>query len=159
MDFGVKRVPHLSDISGEFDSRASGSYLDLLETPTRQPVADRLDVRIGRPELPAKLVRREPFMEIGRVLAELFIHQFAESGLLFGAALQDKHHPLHWSGVAYESLIELRTGERMDVAVEPDELRFVNGLGDPRGDGCGLCGRGACGGGLGLRGGAKGRER
>ena len=98
-------------------------------------------------------------MKIGRVLAELFVHQFAERSLLFGAALQDQHHPLHRSGIAYESLIELRTDEGVDVALEAEELRFINGLGDTGGDGCGLGGRRASGVGLGLRGGAKGRER
>ena len=157
MDFSVKRIPHLPDISREFDSRASGPDLDLLESLTRQPVGDRLDVRVGRPELLAKLVRSEPFMEIGGVLAQLLVHQFAERGLLFGAALEDEHHPLHRSGIAYESLIELRTRERMDVAFEADELRFVNGLSDTGGDGRGLSG--GCAIGLGLCGGAKGRER
>ena len=98
-------------------------------------------------------------MKIGRFLAHLPVHELAERGLLFGTALQDEHHSLHGCCVAHQALVKFRAGEGVDVAAEAHELRFVDGLGDARGDGCGLSrGRPNCAR-FGLRGGAECRER
>jgi len=48
MYFGMKGVANLRYVTGELDGRASGAYLDLLESLTGQPVGDRLNVGIGR---------------------------------------------------------------------------------------------------------------
>jgi len=163
VNFGVKRIPHLTNVSREFDGSTSSSHLDLLESLMRQPVANRLNVSVCWTELRAKLLWSQPFVEIGGIFALLIQHQLLQCGLLLWAALQDKHHPFHGSCIAYKALVKLRAGEGVDVALEADELRFVDGLGDARGDGglrdCGLSGRRASRVRLGLCGGAKGRER
>jgi len=92
----------------------------------------------------------------------LFIHEFAERGLLFGTALEKQQHAVHGRRVRDDALIEFGPGERVHVAPEADELRFINrlgdaGLGEVRGDDRGLCGRRALR--RGLRGRAKRRER
>jgi hypothetical protein len=87
----------------------------------------------------------------------LLVHELAERSLLFWAALQDKHHPFHGCGVRDDSPIEFGSRERVHVALEAHELRFIDGLGDAGGDGRRLSGRRAIG--LGLGCGAKRRER
>ena len=152
----MKGVPYVPDVTGKLDGRPPCPYFDCLKALASQPVGHCLNIRVGRAKLFSKLVRRQPFMKIGRVLAQLLVHEFAERGLLFRAALQDEHHPFHRRGVSDDAPIEFGAGEGMDVALQADELRFVDGLGDARGDG-GLRGGGAIR--RGLRGDAKRGQR
>ncbi len=69
MDVRVKCVPYLPHVSGKLDGRATCSHLDLLEPLACKPVCNCLNVRVRWPKLLAKLLRGEPFMKIGRVLA------------------------------------------------------------------------------------------
>jgi hypothetical protein len=80
-----------------------------------------------------------------------------QSSFLLWAALQEQQHAVHRRGIGDGTPIEFDAGEGMDVTTEGHELRFVNGLGDSSGDDSGLRGRYAIR--LGLRGGAKCRER
>ena len=159
MDLRVERAADLRHVPGELDGCASGSYLDLLKSLVCQPVGYCLDVRFGRAELLAKLFGRKPVMKIRRVLAQLLVHEFAERGLLFGTALQDEHHSLHGCCVAHQAMVKFRAGEGVDVAAEAHEFRFVDGLGEARGDGWGLRRGRPNRFRLGLRGGAEGWER
>src|SRR5258708_32953569 len=149
MDFRMKRIADMRDVAGKLDCCASGSDFNFLESMLSQPVRHGLNVSIRRSELCTKLLWGKPFMKIGRVLAQLLVHEFTKGGLLFGATLQDEHHPFHGRGVSDDALVEFGAGEGMDVALQADELGFVDGLGDARRDGCGLCGGSAIRRGLG----------
>src|SRR5713101_440494 len=138
MDFRMKRIAHMLDVAGKLYCCASGSDFNFLESMLSQPVRHGLNVSIRRSELCTKLLWGKPFMTIGRVLAQLLVHEFTKGGLLFGATLQDEHHPFHGGGVSDYTLIEFGAGEGVDVALGADELSCVDGLGDTRGDGCSL---------------------
>src|SRR5258708_15783375 len=120
MDFSMKRIAYVRDFAGKLDGGASGSDFNFLESMASQPGGHCLNVRVGRTKLLSKLVRRQPFMKIGRVLAQLLVHEFAERGLLFRTALQDEQHPLHRRGVRDDALVEFGAGEGMDRALATD---------------------------------------
>ena len=157
MDFGVKGVADLGYVAGKLDGGATCTDLDSLESLARQPVGDGLDIGVGGTVEFSKILGREPLMKIWRVFAKLFVHELAETSLLFGAALKKEQDAVHWRGVGNDALIKFRACEGMDVAVEAYELRFIDRLGDPSGNGGGLCSRYVIQ--FGLGGGAKRRER
>jgi len=87
----------------------------------------------------------------------LLIHELAQGGLLVRAPLQKQQHTVHRRGIGDGSPIKLGAGERVHVAAQAHELRFVDCLGNARGNGYSLRSRRAIR--LDLRGGAKCRER
>ena len=135
MDFRVKRVPHLAYVSGKLKDRASSAYSDVVKALARQPVGDRLDIGVGGAIKPGKFLGREPFLKIRRVLHLLLIHELAQRGLLVRAPLQKQQHTVHRRGIGDGSPIKLGAGERVHVAAQAHELRFVDCLGNA----CGNC--------------------
>jgi len=103
MDFGVKGVADLRHVAGKLEGGATCTDLDSLESLARQPVRDGLDVGVGGTVELSKLFRREPLVKIWRVFAQLFVHELAESGLLFGAALE-RRSSMRFMGVASETM-------------------------------------------------------
>ena len=65
MDRRAKGVANLPGGAGEFDHGASLGDAGDAESVGLQPVADRLNVLVGRTELLTKLLRREPLVKIG----------------------------------------------------------------------------------------------
>ena len=65
-------------------------------------------------------------MIIGRRWILLLLDECVEIGLLRGRRLKNKQHLLERKIIAYDAFIELWTSERMYVAFEGHELRFVD---------------------------------
>src|SRR6266704_834146 len=99
MDFRVERVPYLAHVAGKLNHGASGAYFDLLKPLASEPIGDGLNICVGGAVKLAKFLRGEPLVKIRRVAAQLFIHEFAERGLLFGTALEKQEHTAHGCGV------------------------------------------------------------
>ena len=58
MNLGVKRIPHLANVSGELNRRAAVAHFDSMEPLPGEPVGNRLNIGVRRPKLGAKLLRR-----------------------------------------------------------------------------------------------------
>ena len=71
-------------------------------------------------------------MIVRRRIVLLLIEELVEGGLLLGAALQDQQHALHGQARGRRALVIFRERERMRVAAQYDEVRFIDRLSDPR---------------------------
>src|SRR5215468_1241443 len=130
--FCVKRVAHLRHGSVELNHIPPGGNLSNLKPLPCQPVRHRLHVGICRPELLPKLFRRQPRVIICRTLRLLLVQQLPQRGLLFCASLQQQQHPCHRLCVANRSSVELRSRQRMDIALQFHSTRVVHLRGDSR---------------------------
>ena len=74
MDLRLKRVAHLTGIPRKLDYRFSGRDFDSMESVPRQPVRDRLNIRVGGAKLRAELLRGQPFVEIRGTFVLLLGH-------------------------------------------------------------------------------------
>src|SRR5258708_9991672 len=117
MDFRMKRISDLPCVSRKLDGRARSAHLDSLESLASKPVGYCLNIGIGRPKLCAELLRRQPLMKIGRILALLLPHQFLQRRILLRAALQQQQHAAHGRCVAHPSLIKFLPAARGHAAL------------------------------------------
>ena len=88
VNLSVKSILHLVHGSGKLDGCPPVADSDSMEPLAREPVRNRLNVRIGGPELRAELLRGQPLMEIRRVFRLLFRQQLLERRFLFRTSLQ-----------------------------------------------------------------------
>jgi hypothetical protein len=97
-----------------------------------EPRADGLDVRVGRSELLAELLRSEPGMEIRGGLILLIGNQLLDGSFLLGIMLEHEQHAVHGQASRRFAAIESSIRQRVRVAFEHNEIVFVNGLSDSR---------------------------
>src|SRR5579872_724845 len=95
-----------------------------------KPRCDGLDVLTRGAKLQAELLRSKPAMEVRRRRVLLLFEQRLERGFLLRAARQDQKHALHRQGRWSGALVEFCPRQRMCVALESRQARFVNNLSD-----------------------------
>ena len=138
MNFRVKRIAYVGDITGKLDHISAGANLDFGKSVSGQPLSDSLNIGISGAKLLAELVRSQPSVVIGRRFVLLFFEELLKGNLLFRAALHEQKHSLQRLRVGNGALVELRASEGVHVPRQRKEVLFVNGLGNARGNVRGL---------------------
>ena len=106
-----------------------------LKAMSLEPRRHRLHVLISRTKLLPELLRREPVVIVRRGFILLLVEQRLERGFLFGAAAEDEQHAIEREVRGRRAEVKLRTRQRMRVAFEGDEIRFIHRLRDARWNG------------------------
>src|SRR6266566_5015638 len=114
--------------------------MHVVKTVSLHPACHILDIAVRRAELLSKLFGREPLVVTRRRLVLLVVEQPLQFTFLFKAALENKQHAVQPQVEGCRHLVELRSGEGMDVAWQHYEIFFINSLSDACGDVRRLCG-------------------
>jgi hypothetical protein len=132
VNLGMKGRAHLGYIAAELDGLLAGVDLGHAEAVSLQPALDRRQILIGRAEAPAKLIRRQPFVIIGRARRVHLADQLAQRRLLARAALERQVHALQLHRIRRGAAIVGGVGQWMHIALERYQSAFVHRTGDAR---------------------------
>ena len=126
----MQRFLHLRRCTRKLDHRSAFGHLPNLKAVRLQPRCDGLNILIRRAELPPELLRRKPFVVVGRSFVLLVIQQLSQRRFLLVTALQDQQHALHGQIRRSHSAIELCARQWVCIALESGQLRVVDSLDD-----------------------------
>ena len=87
MDLRVKRPAHLRHVAAELDGLLTRIHLGHAKSVPRQPGLNGRDILVRRPELLAKLIRRQPFVIAGRSRRVQIADELVQRRFLAVAAL------------------------------------------------------------------------
>ena len=93
-----------------------------------KPGGHLCDLGVGCAEASTKLGRRKPLVIERRIGILLRGEKGVKVGLLHGRGVEREEHAVETRGGIGDALIELRSRERMHVAMEYDHARFVDGV-------------------------------
>ena len=133
VNLSVEGALDLRRRAAEADRHAVARDLGDGEPVAGEPVGDGEDVGLGGSEIFADLVRGEPLVKVGRVRVVFAGHVGVEGGLLLGAAVEHQDQVGHGQVVRHLTQIVPGVGEGMRVALERDQLGFVDTVKDAGG--------------------------
>ena len=128
VDLRMKGLPHCARRTGELNHRPARCHTIDLEALSREPIRHRLNIGIGRAELPAKLLGSEPHVIVGGRLGLLCVQKFPQRGLLVSRALQDQQHAFRRQTIGRRPLVEFGTRQWVSVPPQCDPVLRIHSL-------------------------------
>src|SRR5262249_14505877 len=115
---------------GKIDEHATGINNVDAEAVRLKPGNDGIQVGLRNAEPFAKLLRREPVMEIRRTWSMEFLQKLLKGLLLFRRASQLQKHELHGEVAGDATAVVRKDSFRAGVAAQGDAIHLINSLGD-----------------------------
>ncbi len=133
VDLGVEGFADLPRRAGEVDHHAVGIDVNDGEAVRLKPNRDGVEVFLRQTVLLPLFCRQHPVVEVGRGLVGESVDELLKLLFQLGVAFQLKQHVRHGEVVRYQAAIVLVVGFGTRIAAQPDQVAFVNGLGDKNG--------------------------
>ena len=133
VNLGVESLAQLGNVAGELDGLLAGVDFDDVEAMAAEPGLNGRDVLIGRAELLAELLGRQPFVVIGGAWSMQIADELSKGGFLAVAALEDEMHAFKRHAFGRGSAIIGWIRQRMHSAFEGDKPAFIDRIDDSRG--------------------------
>ncbi len=132
VDLGMEGFADFARRAGEVDHHAVGVNGIDGEAVRPKPACDGVDVLLRHTVLLSLFCRHDPVVEIGRALVGEAVDVLVELPLQLGRPLQLQQHVFHGEAVFHAAAVVFGVGFP-PRAPDPDQLAFVDGLGDEDG--------------------------